>query len=468
MGLDDAAAPGWTPKPLAPGALGADRPAVPSPMAAASRQPEPPPVDVCAAIEAVLAAAATALDGGTSTAQLLDRARGLARLINLAQAELARTVAHAEAVDAAYADGLTGMKPWLRGHTAATGPEAAAVLAAGRLARRMPAVGAGAAAGGVSASQVSLIGRILTDDIWATGDAVGADLAALDELVARTAVHAPRTLGDVCRRIADAIDPDGPAPIDPIEGRGLRISRRADGSRAIRGELDAAGGEQVEAALEAIAAAGRCEGDLRSREQRAADALVQVAALHLAAGDLPMLRKVKPQVTALIQLEDLADPQTRPAAAQLGSGATADNTVARQAACDGDVARILLGTDGLPLDVGRAHRLVPAHIRRAAEVRDGGCVFAGCHAPAWWCDAHHLVHWIDGGETSLTNTALLCERHHTQVHHGYRLEWDLDEGCWRTYRPDGREIITGVLTDTTGQPIDHRRDPDPRLFPASG
>lgn len=293
MGLDDAEP--WVPEPLAPGALGADRPPAPPPMAAAARQPEPPPADVCAAIEAVLGAGQTPLDGGTTTAQLLDRARGLARLQNLVAAELARTVAHAESVDAAYADGLTGMRPWLRGHTAATGPEAAAVLAAGRLARRMPAVGSGAAVGGISAGQLALIGRVLTEDVWATGEAAGVDLPALDVLVAETAMRSPRALADVCRRIADAIDPDGPAPVDPTEGRGLRISRRADGSRAIRGQLDAAGGEQVEAALEAIAAAGRCEGDLRSREQRAADALVQLSALHLANGDLPMLRTVKPQ-----------------------------------------------------------------------------------------------------------------------------------------------------------------------------
>ncbi|WP_131801989.1 HNH endonuclease signature motif containing protein [Klenkia taihuensis] len=438
-------------------------------MAAASRRPDPPPADVCAAIEAVMGVAQTSLDGGTTTAaQLLDRARGLTRLQNLVAAELARTVARAESVDAAYADGLTGMKPWLRGHAHLSGPEAAAVLAAGRLAVRMPAVGAGAAAGGITPGQLAVIGRILTADVWATGDAAGADLPALDRLVAETALHAPRTLFAVCQQIVDALDPDGAPPVDPTEGRGLRISRRADGSRAIRGQLDAAGGEQVEAALEAIAAAGRCEGDLRSRDQRAADALVQLAALHLAAGDLPMLRKVKPQVTALIQLEDLADPDTRPAATRLGSGATTSNTVARQVACDGDVARILLGPDGLPLDVGRAHRLVPAHIRRAAEVRDGGCVFAGCHAPAWWCAAHHLVHWIDGGQTSLANTALLCERHHTQVHHGYRLQWDPDDGCRRTYRPDGREVITGVLTDTTGEPIDHRREPGPHLVDRSG
>ncbi|MGY1796154.1 HNH endonuclease signature motif containing protein [Geodermatophilus sp. SYSU D00525] len=81
------------------------------------------------------------------------------------------------------------------------------------------------------------------------------------------------------------------------------------------------------------------------------------------------------------------------------------------------------------------------HIRRAAELRDGGCVFAGCGAPTWWCDIHHLVHWIDGGATSLENSALLCERHHAKVHHGFRVERQ-PTGTWRTYRPDGTEITT--------------------------
>jgi hypothetical protein len=80
-------------------------------------------------------------------------------------------------------------------------------------------------------------------------------------------------------------------------------------------------------------------------------------------------------------------------------------------------------------------------LRRAVEARDGGCVFTGCDAPTHWADVHHLVHWIDGGETSLENSALLCERHHTKVHHGYRVQRQPD-GRWRTWRPDGTEITT--------------------------
>ena len=69
-------------------------------------------------------------------------------------------------------------------------------------------------------------------------------------------------------------------------------------------------------------------------------------------------------------------------------------------------------------------------------------MIAGCDAPSHWCDVHHLVHWIDGGDTSLENSALLCERHHSKVHHGFRVERQPD-GRWRTRRPDGTEIRTG-------------------------
>ena len=75
--------------------------------------------------------------------------------------------------------------------------------------------------------------------------------------------------------------------------------------------------------------------------------------------------------------------------------------------------------------------------------------FAGCTAPHHWCEVHHLLAWMLGGETSVANSGLLCERHHTQVHHGFRLDRDPD-GTWHTYRPDGTEILT--LQPTTDPP----------------
>ena len=235
------------------------------------------------------------------------------------------------------------------------------------------------------------------------------------------------------------LDPDGTEP-DPTDGRSLTLSKLFDGRLVIRGELDAVGGEKLQAALESIVQADRPAGDLRSRAQQLGDGLVQLADNALASGDLPVLRTVKPHVVVTIPLDDLADPATGPGAGDTGFGATISAARARWLACDGSITRIIIGPEGQPLDLGRTKRVVPPHLRRAVEQRDRSCVFAGCQAPSHWCDVHHLLHWIFGGETSLENSALLCERHHTKVHHGFRVERPPD-GRWRTYRPDGTEIL---------------------------
>ena len=144
---------------------------------------------------------------------------------------------------------------------------------------------------------------------------------------------------------------------------------------------------------------------MRTRSQQLGDAFVQLADNALASGDLPILRTVKPHVVVTIDIEDFADPATGPGAAETGFGATISAARARWLACDGQVTRIVMGPDGMPLEHGRTLRLFPPHLRRAAEVRDGGCVFAGCAVPTWWCDVHHLLARIDGGETNLANLA---------------------------------------------------------------
>jgi hypothetical protein len=200
-------------------------------------------------------------------------------------------------------------------------------------------------------------------------------------------------------------------------------------------------GEKFQTAVEAHVQADRPAGDDRTRAQRQGDALVQLADNALATGAVPVLRSVKPHVAVRIDLDDLADHATGAGTATMGFGATISAARARWLACDGRISRVVFGPDGVPLDVGREQRLVSGALRRAVELRDGGCVFTGCDAPSHWSDVHHLVHWIDGGDTSLENSALLCERHHTKVHHGFRVERQPD-GRWRTWRPDGSEITT--------------------------
>ncbi|MGZ8766508.1 MAG: DUF222 domain-containing protein, partial [Acidimicrobiia bacterium] len=111
----------------------------------------------------------------------------------------------------------------------------------------------------------------------------------------------------------------------------------------------------------------------------------------------------------------------------------------RKLLCDCSVSRVVTDPSGEPLDVGRARYTVPPPMRRALVARDQGCRFPGCNRPPGWCDAHHLVHWIDGGVTSVNNAALFCDRHHHVLHEpGWKAV--LDGTTIRVSRPDGSEV----------------------------
>ena len=105
-----------------------------------------------------------------------------------------------------------------------------------------------------------------------------------------------------------------------------------------------------------------------------------------------------------------------------GTGTLAP-AMARYASCDGEITRLVVGPASRPLDLGRTRRVVPLSLRRALEIRDRGCIIPGCDRPAGWCHAHHITHWADGGETDLSNLALLCQHHHTELHLGH---WHID------------------------------------------
>src|SRR5206468_11161032 len=220
----------------------------------------------------------------------------------------------------------------------------------------LPAVAAGCAAGVISAEQVAVIAPVVAPEALDWAAAQGVDLAEVDGVLAEVASTRPY---DALRRVVHhylaRLDPDGPEP-DPTEGRALSIAKHDDGSISLRGELDAVGGEKVQAALEAILQATRPRGDTRTRAQMPADALVQLCDNALASGDLPVLRRSKPQVVVKIGLADLLDPTTGPAAATLGFGGVLSAARARWIACDATITRIVLGPDGQPLDLGRPPR----------------------------------------------------------------------------------------------------------------
>ena len=135
--------------------------------------------------------------------------------------------------------------------------------------------------------------------------------------------------------------------------------------------------------------------------QRRADALGEMCRQWLDAADRPLVAGERPHVTVTVSAGALQSQLEQPC--QLEHGGPIHPEVARRWACDASIIRVVLGPGSEPLDVGRKSPVVPAPMRRAVVVRDRRCRFPGCDRPPPWCDAHHVVHWAQGGETKLSN-----------------------------------------------------------------
>jgi hypothetical protein len=279
-----------------------------------------------------------------SDGAVLERVALLVAVVNRANAELARTVRHADSTQAAEHDGLKSMQSWLRGHARLSAAEASRVVRSGRALEHLPAVAAAFAEGEVSAAQVAVIAGAVTEGNVTRAAAQGVELAPFDQLWAQVAAEAPfDALGPTVKAYENALDPDGPEP-DPTEGRRLSMVRHADGSGTGRFDLDPVGFEKVQAAIESIVQASRPKGDERARAQQNADALVQLCDNQLAAGSLPTLRTQKPHVIVTIDAEDLTGTSTTgTGAGRTGFGAAISAARARWLACDGIISRIVLG-----------------------------------------------------------------------------------------------------------------------------
>src|SRR5690606_29948669 len=140
-------------------------------------------------------------------------------------------------------------------------------------------------------------------------------------------------------------------------------------------------------------------------------------------------------------------------------GSAADGTllspeIVRRMSCHADLIRVVLGSDGEVLDLGRTVRLFTRPQRRAIWRRDRTCTFPGCQAPGAWAKVHHVHHWADGGRSDIDNAALLCQRHHTYVH---------DKRLWADVRsrPDdsGRHVVWDLTPGSYDYALGRRERP---------
>ncbi|MDQ6709401.1 MAG: HNH endonuclease, partial [Candidatus Dormibacteraeota bacterium] len=212
--------------------------------------------------------------------------------------------------------------------------------------------------------------------------------------------------------------------------RYLHISEPSHGLVRVDGLLDEEGGAILNRALDRLMPPPARDDD-RTADQRRADALLELC--QRKSGGSADGAGPRPHLVIRASVETLAG--TRGAAAgELERGGSVPGETVRRLACDAALTRIT-GQGELNAEVSRAGRTIPPATRRALAARDHGCVAEGCGRPPDWTDAHHIKHWVHGGETTMANLVLLCRRHHRMVHEeGWSLR-RADSGRWRLARP---------------------------------
>jgi hypothetical protein len=181
--------------------------------------------------------------------------------------------------------------------------------------------------------------------------------------------------------------------------------------------------------------AGKTAGETKGVAWRAqqADALVAVAKAYLDGGGAGGEQKsTADHYQVVVHVDESA----------LRDGAGRSDLpleTVRRLTCDGGVVTVVEDEHGNPLDVGRKQRTVSTALKRALYARDRRCTFPGCGRQRY-LDAHHLIHWANGGETSPENLTLLCTHHHRLLHEGgFKIEREGDSAL-RFIRADGRGI----------------------------
>ena len=271
---------------------------------------------------------------------------------------------------------------------------------------RLPATAKVFAAGEVSLRHVEVITDALASP--AAGRLTPQGWAGVEEQLAEHArLYRPRELTAFARDLISTLDQDGAEPDDRElpQLNELHLTRNPAGAGGrIKGVLDAPTFDALATALGALTRP--TSGDTRSLGERQADALAEVCLNSLDQGQLPSVGGERPHLNVTVSLRELEAHGRR---AMLDTGPLTPSEL-RRLACDCRVIPVVLGGDGQPLDVGRAMRTVPAHLRRAVVVRDGGCAFPGCGREPGWCEVHHILTIFWNGNTAVApiSTTWLC------------------------------------------------------------
>jgi len=301
---------------------------------------------------------------------------------------------------------------WLKFQCRMSATEASGTVKTARALAEMPDIAEQAIAGNVVQSAIKLLGRTRDNhpEKFTEDETMFADISTY------------LNPGDLRKAVSYWVQQvDYPSALDDVEslrrGRRFYFNQSYRGMWAAAGDLDPESGHVISTAIHSLTDPANLDGeDTRSAPQRNADALTDICRFFLDHNDsVETSGGERPHITVTVDYRILSRELERLPEID---GVAIDPETLRRLTCDAGIIPMVLGSGSEVLDVGRKTRTTPAAIRRALEQRDGGCTWKGCTARASWTDAHHIVHWADGGDTALYNLVLLCRRHHTATHEG--------------------------------------------------
>ena len=377
-----------------------------------------------------------------SDAALCAEVVDLAVAAERAKAELVAATAVWHARQAWSVDGSWSGPAWLAEHTPMTRPAAAKLCATAQLVAAHEQTAKALDVGDVTVAHVEVLAGAMRrrEELYPEHE---------DTLLNAASSLTPDDLVTVAKRWRSLAD-DQLAAVDAAaahDQRFFHVSSTFGGGR-IDGFVDPTGTATLISALDALVPPDPAgTPDPRPLSVRRADALVMLAEQWLAAPE--RAGRASCTLNLVIDVDTLLGKASLDACGvrcDLDQYGPVGRAIAERLACDAKVARIVMAGTSKVLDLGRSTRVISPALRTAVLIRDQHCQRKGCRVPAKWCDVHHIVHWLHGGETNLDNLVLLCRRHHVDHH----------EGGWTINRqPDG--TITTEWTTPHRHPRRRRR-----------
>ena len=124
------------------------------------------------------------------------------------------------------------------------------------------------------------------------------------------------------------------------------------------------------------------------------------------------------EISVVVDLETLRSGPHSNTVLHTGTDIDIPIETVRRMACEAKIIPIVMGSNGVVLDVGRSTRLATRTQRRALEAMHTTCAVPQCMTPVAQCHPHHIQFWNVGGTTDMDNLVPLCALHHRCAHEG--------------------------------------------------